>query len=88
VKVRQAPSEGEVKQETEETTSGKLTTSKLAQRLKMKTNELTDQFVQAGFLEVRNGKHYITDKGKEVGGEFRMSPKFGAYFLWPETLHP
>jgi hypothetical protein len=54
----------------------------------MKTNELTEQFVHSGFLEVRNGKHYITDKGKDAGGEFRMSPKFGVYFLWPESLRP
>jgi hypothetical protein len=44
--------------------------------------------VQSGFLEARDGKHYITAKGKENGGEFRMSPKFGPYFLWPESLQP
>ena len=66
----------------------KLTTSKLAKRLGMKTNELTEKLVQSGFLEVREGKHYITDKGKEVGGEFRMSQKFGPFFLWPESLQP
>lgn len=88
ISLERVSSEDEIKPETEETTTGKLTTSKLAQRLKMKTSELTDQFVQSGFLEVRNGKYYVTDKGKEAGGEFRMSPKFGAYFLWPESLRP
>ena len=88
ISLERVSNEAEIKLETEETTSGKLTTSKLAQRLKMKTNELTEQLVHSGFLEVRNGKHYITDKGKDAGGEFRISPKFGAYFLWPESLHP
>jgi phosphatidylserine/phosphatidylglycerophosphate/cardiolipin synthase-like enzyme len=74
--------------EAEESSLDKLTSSKLAQRLGMKTNELIEKFVQSGFLEVRDGKHYITAKGKEVGGEFRMSPKFGPYFLWPESLMP
>jgi hypothetical protein len=62
----------------------KLTTSKLAQRLGVKTAELLERFVTNGYLELREGKHYITAKGKEAGGEFRKSPRFGAYFLWPE----
>ncbi|WP_223295256.1 hypothetical protein [Allochromatium vinosum] len=66
----------------------KLTTSKLAKKLGMKTNDLTEKLVQSGFLESREGKHYITNKGKDAGGEFRMSPKFGPYFLWPENMQP
>ena len=81
-------SETESKTEPDEAAPDKLTTSKLAQRLGMKTNELTEKLVQSGFLEARDGKHYITAKGKENGGEFRMSPKFGPYFLWPESLQP
>ncbi len=66
----------------------KLTSSKLAQKLGMKTNELTEKLVATGHLETRDGKHYLTPKGKEVGGEFRKSSKFGFYFLWPESFHP
>ena len=65
---------------------GKLTSSKLAVKLGMKTPELMDKLVAAGLLEPREGKHYLTAKGKEAGDEFRMSPKFGAYFLWPQAL--
>lgn len=68
--------------------SDKLTSSKLAQRLGMKAHEFVEKLVASGHLEVREGKHYLTSKGKEVGGEFRMSPKFGPYFLWPESLKP
>ena len=64
----------------------KLTSSKLAIKLGIKTHDLMDKLVEAGLLEPRDGKHYITAKGKEVGGEFRMSPKFGPYFLWPHDL--
>jgi phosphatidylserine/phosphatidylglycerophosphate/cardiolipin synthase-like enzyme len=81
-------SEAENHPETEETPAEKLTTSKLAQRLGIKTNELMEKLQQSEFLELRDGKHYITNKGKEAGGEFRMSPKFGPYFLWPDNLHP
>lgn len=65
---------------------GKLTTSKLARKLGLKTGELTDKLVASGHLEMKSGKAHLTDKGKQAGGEFRMSPRFGAYFLWPEGL--
>lgn len=64
----------------------KLTSSKLAQKLGIKTSELIERLVALGLLELREGKPFITAKGKEAGGEFRMSPRFGAYFLWPEGL--
>lgn len=86
ISLERVASEVENQPEAEDTTSGKLTTSKLAQRLGMKTVDLTEKLVKSGFLELRDTKHYITAKGKEVGGEFRMSPKFGPYFLWPENI--
>lgn len=64
----------------------KLTSSKLAQKLGMKTGEFIEKLVASGYLEAREGKHYLTAKGKEAGGEFRMSQKFGPYFLWPESF--
>lgn len=65
---------------------GKITSSKLAQKCGMKTGEFIEKLVASGHLEAREGKHYLTVKGKEAGGEFRMSPKFGPYFLWPELF--
>ena len=69
-----------------EDSNGKLTTSKLAAKLSMKTPQLLEKLTACGYLEDRNQRHYITAKGKEIGGEFRMSPKYGAYFIWPESL--
>ena len=57
-----------------------------AAKLGLKTQELKDRLVKAGLVEYRDGKDYITQKGKDAGGEFRMSPKFGPYLLWPENL--
>lgn len=65
---------------------GKLTTSKLARKLGLKTAELTDKLLASGHLELKSDKPHLTEKGKEAGGEFRMSPRFGGYFLWPESL--
>lgn len=86
ISLERVPNDNESKPEAEETSSDKLTTSKLAKKLGVKTGELTDKLVELGLLELRDGKHYITAKGKEFGGEFRMSPKFGPYFLWPENF--
>ena len=68
--------------------SAKLTSSKLSQRLKLKTVELMDKLVAAGHLEIKDGKHHLTPQGKGAGGEFRMSPKHGPYFLWPQDFTP
>jgi len=64
----------------------KLTTSRLAKKFGMKSHELTERLIALGLLEMREGKPYLTAKGKEVGGEFRMSPKYGPYFLWPSSF--
>ncbi|ANQ84489.1 hypothetical protein dqs_1441 [Azoarcus olearius] len=81
--------EDEVRAESEDSgdRSGKLTTSKLAQKSEMKTAEFLEKLVAGGLLETRGGKHYLTAKGKEAGGEFKVSPRFGPYFIWPETLN-
>lgn len=64
----------------------KLTSSKIAQKLGMKTTEFIDKLVASGHLEIKEDKHYLTALGKDAGGEFRMSPRFGPYFLWPEKF--
>lgn len=68
--------------------STKLTSSKLAQKLGIKTSELMERLVAGGYLETKDEKYYLTPKGKEVGGEFRMGPRFGSYFLWVESFNP
>lgn len=81
------PSEN--RNETSHKTQGndnKLTSSKLAKKHKMKTKELIERLVSLGHLELKDDKPYLTDKGKEAGGEFRMSKQFGPYFIWPESL--
>lgn len=54
----------------------------MAQKLGLKTGELQDRLTAGGFLETREGKPYLTAKGKAAGGEFRMG-QFGPFFLWP-----
>ncbi|HXE96165.1 MAG TPA: phospholipase D family protein [Dongiaceae bacterium] len=87
ITLERVTSEAESKADSEDA-PGKLTSSKIAQKVGVKTNVLMEQLVASNYLELRDGKHYITAKGKESGGEFRMSPKFGPYFLWPENFRP
>ncbi|MEJ2792548.1 nuclease-related domain-containing protein [Iodobacter sp. LRB] len=69
----------------EETT--KLTSSKLAAKLGLKnTQELIDKLLEKGFVEIVDGKTTMTEQGKIAGGEAKFSPRFGAYFIWPEGL--
>jgi phosphatidylserine/phosphatidylglycerophosphate/cardiolipin synthase-like enzyme len=72
----------------ENTRDGKLSTSKLATKLGMRTADLLAKLVSDGYLETRNGSQYLTEKGKAAGGEFRKSQKYGVYFLWPDSLNP
>ena len=66
--------------------NAKLTSSKLAKKLGLKTPELLEKLTSMGYLVEIEGKHSLTDKGKDIGGEFKYSPRFGPYFIWPEDF--
>jgi phosphatidylserine/phosphatidylglycerophosphate/cardiolipin synthase-like enzyme len=72
--------------EEETSDSGKLTSSKMAKKLGLETQPFLDRMVKIGYLEIKEGKHFITDKARVAGIEFRVGKKFGSYFLWPTTL--
>lgn len=74
-----------IEKETEEEQHDKLTTSKLAIKFKIKTDELLSKLLKDGYLEIKNEKEHLTEKGKEVGGEWRAS-KYGGYFLWDKEM--
>lgn len=75
-------------QESESGSNGyeKLTTSKLARLMGVRTSEMTEQLVAKGFLQGTGDQLKITESGKEAGGESRFSKKFGPYFLWPKDV--
>lgn len=72
----------------EESAAGKLSSSKLAQKLGLKTAELLDRLTASGSLTLAEGKHQLTAKGTESGCEYVARSRFGPYFLWPENLKP
>ncbi len=63
----------------------KKTTSKLAIKHKLKTDELIAKLLKDGYLEIKNEKEHLTQKGKEAGGEWRAN-KYGGYFLWDKEM--
>ncbi|MWK55153.1 DNA repair protein [Pseudomonas otitidis] len=86
ISLERIANEAEKEEDAGDEKTTKLTTSKLGQRYKLKTAELIQKLVELGYLETKDGKEYLTASGKEIGGEFRVSPKFGPYFLWPEDM--
>lgn len=78
--------ETEVSTTNEEEKVGKLSTSRLAKKLGMRSDELISKLLNGGFLEPKNGANRLSQKGTTVGAEFVEKSRFGPYFLWPEDL--
>lgn len=76
----------EAENEESDESSGKVTSSKIAQKHKFKTQDFIDKMVELGFLTIKDNKPHLTDLGKSHGGEFKVSSRFGPYFIWPENL--
>lgn len=59
----------------------KLAVNKLAEKLGMKTAELNEKLEQLGYIETKGKNVFLTDKGKEAGGELRKS-QYGYFTVW------
>jgi phosphatidylserine/phosphatidylglycerophosphate/cardiolipin synthase-like enzyme len=70
-----------------ETTSDKLPSGKLAQKLGLKIPELLDRATEQGHLLLAGDKHSVTPKGEKAGVDFVAKGRFGPYFLWPQDFH-
>lgn len=64
----------------------KLSTSKIAAKHGMKTNEWLAKAVDEKFLIIEGDQHYLTPAAKQAGIEFVAKSRFGPYFLWPENF--
>ncbi|MEJ6702559.1 MAG: phospholipase D family protein [Pseudomonadales bacterium] len=65
----------------------KLTSSKLAVKLKMKTPELLEILISRGYVKKVGEVNVLTSIGESSGGEAKHG-RFGAYFVWPEDFAP
>lgn len=66
--------------------TGKLSTSKLARKLGIKTGDLFERALGVGYVEMQGDQHVLTAKGQQAGVEFIAKSRFGPYFLWPEGV--
>ena len=71
-----------------EAVAEKLTTSKLAQKLGLKTAQFMERAAGQGYLALEGDKHVLTLKGASAGIELVAKSRFGPYFLWPHDFHP
>lgn len=65
----------------------KITSSKLAVKLKVKTPELLEILIFGGYIEKIDEKYILTNTGITSGGEANAG-RFGEYFIWPENFNP
>ncbi|WP_440826838.1 phospholipase D family protein [Psychrobacter cryohalolentis] len=63
----------------------KLTTAKLAKELGLKTQELNDKLLTAGYLQEQEGELTLTDAGRAAGGTSKKG-KFGDFCLWDSGM--
>lgn len=63
-----------------------LSTSALSNELDVKSSELFETLKNLGWIERKNDKWILTEKGKQNGGQTRNSPNYGEYIVWPEDI--
>ncbi len=71
-----------------ENAGDKLTTSKIAQKLGLKTLQFLEKATAQGYLALNGDKHSLTPMGEKAGVEFVTKSRFGPYFLWPHSFNP
>lgn len=64
----------------------KVSTSKIAKKNKLKTDELLERLTKLGYLQLSEDRHQLTSAGLEAGAELINSKKFGEYFIWPDDI--
>ncbi|AAZ18554.1 conserved hypothetical protein [Psychrobacter arcticus 273-4] len=63
----------------------KLTTAKLAKELGLKTQELNEKLLAAGYLQEQEEELILTDAGRAAGGTSKRG-KFGEFCLWDSGM--
>ncbi|QDT64110.1 phospholipase D family protein [Calycomorphotria hydatis] len=84
--VEESVSESVSNESSETVGEKKLSTSKLARKHKLNTQQMLEQLMSMGYLQNNGDQHSLTERGEKAGGEFREKSRFGPYFVWPESL--
>lgn len=63
----------------------KISTARLAEKFGMDTNEFRQLLQDNGYIEIKGKYDYLTNKGREVGGEVKKG-QFGYFIVWSVDL--
>ncbi|WP_305844840.1 glycerol kinase [Photobacterium leiognathi] len=66
--------------------TAKISTSQLAKVRGIAAKALFNQLADAGYITRDNDEWHLTEVGKNAQGEYKQSPKFGQYIVWPDSL--
>jgi hypothetical protein len=63
-----------------------ISTTTLANENDVKPADLFEKFNSLGWIERKNNKWALTERGKQKGGQVRNNPNYGDYIVWPENI--
>lgn len=63
----------------------KITTAKLAEKFGIDNHEFTKMLADNGYIELKGKNVFLTDKGREVGGEVKKG-QYGYFIVWSVDL--
>ena len=63
-----------------------LSTSALAKEHDLPSRQLFEVIQQKGWISLGDDGWELTEAGKQEGGKYQESTKFGKYIVWPETI--
>jgi hypothetical protein len=86
-KPKVAPTVDEAAADTDDGKHAKVTSSKLAFKLQLKTPGFIALLILKGYVEEVDDQQVLTKAGALAGGEAKTG-RFGAYFIWPENFNP
>jgi phosphatidylserine/phosphatidylglycerophosphate/cardiolipin synthase-like enzyme len=72
--------------EPDQDAADKLSTSRLARKLGLKTSDVLERAVVLGYLQAEGEQHVLTPQGQQAGVEFIAKSRFGPYYLWPQDM--
>ena len=64
----------------------KISTTALSKKLSIPTKELFAELSNLGYITKKEDTWVLTEAGKEKGGEYNESKRYGTYIVWSENL--
>lgn len=65
----------------------KISTTALSKLIGISTKELFSKLSEGGLIVKEGDAWTLTDEGLKTGAEYKDSPKFGKYIVWPEAFN-